>query len=91
MNIKELRGSAGMTQQEFADYLNIPKRTIENWEGEKRTPPEYLVELIKYKIERELLTITRQEKNAIMKFKILRETWNLHCDAFKVCGKYRIC
>ena len=55
MTIKELRASTGMTQQQFADYFNIPKRSIENWEGEKRTCPEYLVELIEYKLEKENL------------------------------------
>lgn len=53
MTVKELRLSTGMTQQEFADYFCIPKRTIEDWEGNRRTPPEYVVQLIKYKIEKE--------------------------------------
>lgn len=61
MNIKELRLSTGMTQQEFADYFNIPKRTIENWESDKRNPPVYVVELIEYKIEKEILIMTKQE------------------------------
>lgn len=53
MNIKEIRTSAKMTQAEFAQYLEIPKRTIENWETEKRKCPEYTINLIKYKIENE--------------------------------------
>ena len=53
MTIKELRLSARMTQREFAGYFNIPLRTIENWETGKRNPPEYVVELIRYKIEKE--------------------------------------
>lgn len=53
MTIKELRQSTGMTQTEFGDYLNIPMRTIQNWEGEKRKCPEYVTELIKYKINKE--------------------------------------
>ena len=32
-SIKELRASTGMTQTEFGNYLNIPMRTIQNWEG----------------------------------------------------------
>lgn len=55
MNIKDLRLKTKMTQKEFAGYFKIPKRTIENWEGGKRNPPEYLVELIQYKIENERL------------------------------------
>lgn len=42
-----------MTQKEFGKYFDIPQRTIENWEGERRTPPEYVVKLIKYKMEKE--------------------------------------
>lgn len=55
LNIRDIRLKANMTQKEFAEYFNIPQRTIENWEGVKRTPPEYVVELIKYKIEKERL------------------------------------
>lgn len=55
MTIKELRQSIGMTQQNFADYFGIPKRTIENWEGGKRAAPPYVLELIKYKINKENL------------------------------------
>jgi DNA-binding transcriptional regulator YiaG len=52
MTIKELRAAAGMTQQAFADYFGIPKRSIENWER-RNEPPEYLVKLIEYKLEHE--------------------------------------
>ena len=53
MKIKDLRTASGMTQQQFADYFNIPKRSIENWEGGQRKCPEYLLELMKYKLEKE--------------------------------------
>lgn len=55
MSIKELRNQINMTQKEFGDYFNIPVRTLQNWEGGQRRPPEYVVELIKYKIEKEKL------------------------------------
>ena len=55
MNIKNLRKQTKMTQQQFSEYFNIPKRTIEDWESEKRTPPEYVVCLIKYKLKNERL------------------------------------
>ena len=49
--IKEIREYYRMSQKEFSDYLNVPLRTIENWESSKRKPPkEYLIELIRYKI-----------------------------------------
>ena len=53
MNIKELRTASSMTQQAFADYFNIPKRSIENWEYGKTEPPAYLIELIEYKLKHE--------------------------------------
>lgn len=64
MDIKKLRIMTRMTQRQFAEYFNIPKRTIENWEGGHRKPPAYVVELIKYKIEKERLGMLRLvEKN----------------------------
>lgn len=53
MTIKELRKTTGMTQKDFGEYLNIPHRTIQNWESEHRSPPEYVVGLIEYKIKKE--------------------------------------
>ena len=53
MNFKELRQSSGMTQKAFAEYFEIPKRTIENWETETRKCPEYVLKLIAYKLEKE--------------------------------------
>ena len=53
MTIKELREQSGMTQKEFAEYFEIPKRTIEDWDRGARKCPEYLVALIEYKLTKE--------------------------------------
>lgn len=53
MNVKELRTKAGMTQKAFAEYFGIPKRTIEEWEGERRKCTDYLLELMVYKLKNE--------------------------------------
>ena len=53
MTIKELREATGMTQKAFAEYFHIPKRTIENWEGGQNKCPEYLLELMEYKLRKE--------------------------------------
>ena len=53
MNIKELRAVAEFTQLQLSEYLKIPKRTIENWESGSRKCPEYLLELIEYKLRAE--------------------------------------
>ena len=55
MDIKNLRLACKMTQNAFAEYLNIPIRTIEDWERGLRTPPAYLIELIQYKLKNENL------------------------------------
>ena len=57
--MKEIRLATNMSQKAFADYFNIPVRTLQDWEAGKRTPPVYVVELIKYKIEKERLGMLR--------------------------------
>lgn len=63
MNIKELRTQTGMTQKAFAQYFNIPVRTIEDWEAGRRKPPVYVLELIEYKIEKEKIGMLKTNKN----------------------------
>lgn len=50
MTIKEIRTACHMTQAAFAQTLGIPKRTIENWELEKRAPNKYIVDLIEFRM-----------------------------------------
>lgn len=44
--IKEMRQKFNLTQKQFSEITGIPKRTIENWEEGKRTPPEWLPKMI---------------------------------------------
>ena len=60
MKIKTLREASGMTQQAFADYFGIPKRSIENWEGEQRKCPVYLLTLMEYKLKIEKIIKTEE-------------------------------
>lgn len=53
MSIKELRQTAGMTQKAFSEYLGIPHRTVQNWEGGQRQCPDYVLALIEYKLKNE--------------------------------------
>ena len=53
MTFKELRQISGMTQKEFAEYFEIPKRTIESWDEGARKCPEYLLNLMYYKLVKE--------------------------------------
>jgi DNA-binding transcriptional regulator YiaG len=53
MAIKQLRQQAGMSQQKFGDYFNIPVRTIQNWEAGINQCAGYLVKLMEYKLKKE--------------------------------------
>ena len=44
-----------MSQAKFGEYLGISKRTIEDWESERRKSPEYVLGLIEYKLRNEKL------------------------------------
>ena len=50
MTIKEARKSVGITQRTLSELLEIPLRTIEDWDSGKRNPPRYVEKLIVEKI-----------------------------------------
>ena len=60
--IKYLRLMTGMKREDFANYLHIPLNTVRDWEQGKRKMPEYVYELIEYKVSRELSL--KDEENA---------------------------
>ncbi len=49
-DLVDLRKSTGMNRREFAEYFEIPYRTVQEWELGNRRMPEYLLRLMKYKI-----------------------------------------
>ena len=48
--IKEARKAAGLTQREMSELLGIPMRTIQDWENDRRTPPDWAEKLILEKL-----------------------------------------
>lgn len=58
--IKDLRNSKGMSRKEFSEYTGIPVRTIEDWEAERRVPPEYIPRLLAYRIKYEDMLYQRK-------------------------------
>lgn len=52
MTIKEARLNAGLTQAQMSELLEIPKRTIGDWETGQRTPPIYVEKLVIRELER---------------------------------------
>lgn len=59
--VKELREQMGMNRREFSEYFNIPYRTVQDWEAEKRELPEYVLRLMVYKAVMEKLV--KEKKN----------------------------
>lgn len=53
MTFAELRAASGMTQKRFSEYFHVPLRTVENWSSGVSRCPEYLLELMLYKLEKE--------------------------------------
>ena len=49
--LKEARKATGMTQQGMADRMLIPFRTIQQWEGDQRTPPPYVQRFVLNELE----------------------------------------
>lgn len=45
-NIKGIRAKTEMTQAEFSQQFGIPVRTIQKWERDGSTPPEYIPKFI---------------------------------------------
>ena len=53
VTIKELIKASGMSRTEFSKYFGIPYRTIQNWDLGLRECPQYLIELMAYKLNNE--------------------------------------
>lgn len=56
--LQDARKATGLTQQGMADRTLIPKRTIEDWERAKATPPAYVQRFVL----NELREIAREDK-----------------------------
>ncbi len=53
VTFKELRAASGMTQRAYAEYFGVSLRTVESWETGHRNCPAYLLDLMRYKLEKE--------------------------------------
>ncbi len=59
-NIQIVRENLGLTQTELSNILNIPVKSIRNWEQNLRVPSDYIVELI-------VDSIIRQQREETLK------------------------
>ena len=48
--IQAIRKSTGRSQAEFSKALNIPVRTLQKWETGERSCPDYVVQLIAFRV-----------------------------------------
>ncbi len=46
--LKKIREDLGMNRTEFSHYIDIPLRTLEEWEAGRRRMPDYVLRLIAY-------------------------------------------
>lgn len=46
MTIKEVRAKTGLSQSKFAEYFDLPLRTVQEWEQGRRKPPDYIPKLL---------------------------------------------
>ena len=49
--VREIRAGTGLSQVAFGAALHIPRRTIEEWEAGNRKCPQYVVELIAFRVQ----------------------------------------
>lgn len=52
-DIRDLRKTTGMTQHSFSAYFGIPTATLQDWEHNRRTPPRYVIDMMKRILELE--------------------------------------
>lgn len=46
--LKSIRTNLGMNRTEFSNYVDIPLRTLEEWEAGRRKMPDYVLRLLLY-------------------------------------------
>lgn len=54
MTIREIRALTGLSQVKFCEKYHIPLNTFARWEQGKREPPDYVIELLEFKVKEDL-------------------------------------
>lgn len=54
MEIKEIRTLTGLSQPQFSQKYNIPLPTLRHWEQKQRECPQYVLELLEFKVREDL-------------------------------------
>ena len=53
--IRQIREQTGMNRRQFCERTGIPYQTVTDWELGHRTAPDYVVRLLEYYVQREIL------------------------------------
>lgn len=54
MTFKEIRNLSGLSQPQFSRKYNIPLPTLRHWEQGQRECPQYILELLEFKVREDL-------------------------------------
>lgn len=80
MTIQELRERSGMNRNQFCEYFGLRYRTVQDWELGNRKCPEYLLDLMEYK-----LSIAKHNADLVKLAEYLTDNENtdikLYCNA----------
>lgn len=71
--LKKTREMLGMNRTEFSNYMDIPLRTLEEWEAGRRQMPDYVLRLIAYYVRIQKLL---KEKNIDLEELEYEQEWN---------------
>lgn len=61
MGINEILERTTWTMRQLSDYFGIPYRTVQNWKAGVNECPDYVIELMVYKLEQEGIIQEREE------------------------------
>ena len=92
MTIREARKNAGLTQAQLAQYLNVSKRAVEEWEAGNKAPTKYSECEIVHRLE--VLTIfTGEGQEALLdgtiSFEEAEREYKIHMAKETArCGRY---
>ena len=62
VSVAEIRKTTGMSQSAFAKFCDIPVRTLQDWEQERRVPPPYVPGMMLRRLNHEFFKKKGNEK-----------------------------
>lgn len=82
MTVKEIREQSGMSRAEFSRKYDIPVRTLEDWEHEKRKCSPYLEKLLERIVNEDCKAEAIYRNNNLMK-----ELGSIYADLIEILNK----